>query len=253
MMKRLFSPLCVLSLTMMLAACAGEKMDLTVKARLDGQPASAAAVTVDGVQEGVTGSDGVFAKTLTKKPGAEVEIVVAKEMPGYRIKPWKTSFTMKLPKKGVVDTYAFDADLAATRYVTIVATEKGAPIAEATVTAGGKEAGKTDAKGEFVYEYTELPKGGIDLAVTKPGYSTWKKTGAMEPGQHFEAVLAKRVRVTVTALREEYGQSGGIAGLAVSVDKRQVGRTDARAGEEGAACDQRARLHPGIVEDDGRS
>ncbi len=228
MMKRLFSSLGLLCLTMMLAACAGEKMDLTVKARMDGQPASAAAVTVDGVQEGVTGPDGVFVKTLTKKPGAEVEIVVAKEMPGYRIKPWKTSFTMKLPKKGAVEAYVFDADLAATRYVTIVATEKGAPLAEATVTAGGKEAGKTDAKGEFVYEYGELPKGGIDLAVTRSGYSTWRKTGAVEPGQRLEAALAKRSRVTVTALREEYGQSGGIAGLAVSIDKRQVGRTDAR-------------------------
>ncbi len=227
-MKRVLIPLFVVLAMVMLSACAGEKMDLEVKARLDGQPVAAASVTVDGVPEGVTGSDGVFAKTLTKKPGAEVEIVVAKEMPGYRIKPWKTTFTMKLPKKGTVDKYPFEADLAATRFVTIVATEKGAPVAEASVKAGGKEIGKTDTKGEFVYEYTDLPKGGADLAVTKSGYSVWKKTGSLEPGQRLEAAMSKRARVIVMALREEYGQSGGIAGLVVSIEKREIGKTDAK-------------------------
>ncbi len=227
MMKRVFNPLAVLVLTIMLAAC-GEKMDLEVKARMDGQPAAAATVTVDGVQEGVTGSDGVLAKTLTKKPGAEIQIVVTKEMPGYRVQPWKASVVMKLPKKGVVDKYSFDADLVATRYVTIIATEKGTPLADATVKAGDKEVGKTDAKGEFTYEFKELPKGGAQLTVTKSGYSTWKKTGDLVPGERLAAVLAKRARVTVTALQEEYGQAGGIAGLAVSIDKKQVGRTDAK-------------------------
>ncbi len=226
-MKRALNLFLVL-VPMMLAACAGEKMDLEVKARIGGQPAAGASVTVDGVQEGVTGQDGVFTKVMTRKPGADVEVAVAKEMPGYRIKPWKTTFTMKLPKKGTVDKYSFDADLAATRFVTIIATEKGAPVADAAIKVDGKEAGRTDAKGEFVYEYGELPAKGVELAVTKSGYSTWKKSGAVEPGQRLEAMLAKRARVTVAALTEEYGQSGGIAGLTVSVDKRQIGRTDAK-------------------------
>ena len=79
-------------------------------------------------------------------------------MPGYRIKPWKGTFVMKLPKSGTVDTYVFDADLATTRYVTITATEKGAPVADAIVKATGKEIGKTDAQGVFVYDFKDQPK-----------------------------------------------------------------------------------------------
>ncbi len=226
MAKRVLTAVLIAAASFLFSACAGEKMTLEVKAKMDGQSAAQARVTVDGVEEGVTGADGSFAKPLTKKPGAEVEVVVSKEMPGYRIKPWKTTFLMKLPKKGAVDTYAYEAELAATRYITIVVKEKGAPVADAAVKAGGKEAGKTGANGEFVYEYKDLPKGGIDLAVSKSGYSTWKKTGAVEPGQRLEVALSKRVTVTVTALMEEYGQSSGIPGISVTIDKKAAGKTD---------------------------
>jgi hypothetical protein len=226
MVKRMLTAVLIAGAAIFFSGCAGEKMDLEVKARMDGRPAAQATVTVDGVVEGLTGADGSFAKSVTKKPGAEVEVVVSKEMPGYRIRPWKTTFLMKLPKKGTVDKYAFDADLPATRYITIVVKEKGVPVADAVVKAGGKEAGKTGTNGEFVYEYRDLPKGGIDLAVSKTGYASWKKTGAVEPGQRIEAMLSKRVVVTVTALMEEYGQSSGIPGIAVTIDKKAVGQTD---------------------------
>lgn len=225
MTKRVCSGLMLFALAVLFSGCAGEKMELQVKATLDGKPVAQAGVTVDGIAEGTTGSDGVFTKELTKKPGAEVEIVVAKEMPGYRIAPWRTTFLMKLPKKGSVDAYPFTADLQATRYVTVVALEKGAPVADAAVRSGGKEIGTTDAKGEFVYEYRDLPKGGIDLAVTKSGYSTWKKSGEVEPGTRLEAVIAKRTVVTVTALMDEFGQASGIPGISVTIDKKQVART----------------------------
>ncbi|MDH4163493.1 MAG: PEGA domain-containing protein [Nitrospirota bacterium] len=228
MFKRLLSFVLAGSASLLLFACGGEKMALEVKAKMDGQPVAKAAVTVDGVQEGMTGEDGMFGKILTKKPGAEVEIAVTKEQPGYRIKPWKTSVLMKLPKKGIVEKYVLDADLVAERFVTIVALEKGAPVADAAVLAEGKEIGKTDAKGEFQYSYQTLPKGGADLAVKKPGYGSWKKTGELVPGEHIEAILSKRARVTVTALMEEYGQAGGLAGLSVSIDKRVIGKTDAK-------------------------
>ena len=228
MIKRVLTGLLIAGASFLFAGCAGEKMELEVKARMDGQPAAQAKVTVDGVEAGLTGADGAFTKTLTKKPGAEVEVAVAKEMPGYRIKPWRTTFVMKLPKKGEADKYSFEADLPATRYITIAAMEKGVPVADAVVKAGGKEAGRTGANGEFVYEYQTLPPAGIDLAVSKPGYSTWKKAGSVEPGQRLEAALSKQVTVTVTALTEEYGQSGGIAGLAVTIDKKTVGKTDAK-------------------------
>ena len=228
MIKRVLTAFLVAGASFLFSGCAGEKMELEVKARMDGQPAAQARVTVDGVEAGLTGADGAFAATLTKKPGAEVEVAVAKEMPGYRIKPWKTTFLMRLPKKGVVDKYSFEAELPATRYITVAAMEKGAPVADAVVKAGGKEAGRTGANGEFVYEYQSLPAAGIDLAVSKPGYSTWKKTGSVEPGQRLEAALSKQVTVTVTALTEEYGQASGIAGLAVTIDRKSVGKTDGK-------------------------
>jgi hypothetical protein len=149
-------------------------------------------------------------------------------MPGYRINPWKGTFVMKLPKSGTVDTYVFDADLATTRYVTITATEKGVPVANAIVKAAGKEMGKTDGQGVFVYDFKDLPKSGVNLTVTKPGYATWRKTGQVEPGQRLGAALSKRVMVTVSALMEEYGQSSAISGIAVNISNREVGKTDAK-------------------------
>jgi tetratricopeptide (TPR) repeat protein len=112
--------------------------------------------------------------------------------------------------------------------VTIIATEKGTPVPDAMVKVGGTEAGKTDAKGEFVYEYKDLPQAQIDLAVSKSGYSVWRKTGALEPGQRLEAALTKRVLITISALAEEYGQASGIPGIAVAIDKKQMGKTDAK-------------------------
>jgi tetratricopeptide (TPR) repeat protein len=228
MFKHSIRSILILSASFLLFACAGEKLDLKIKARMDGQPAAQAKVSADGKELGVTGADGTFSQTIRKKPGAEVEVTVVKDMPGYRIMPWKNTFLMKLPKSGTPDTYSFDADLAASRYVTIVATDKGAPVADAAVKAAGKDAGKTDAKGEFVYEYKALPKGGVDLAVTKSGYGVWRKTGAVEPGQRLEAALSKRVLLVVSALAEEYGQAGGIPGVTVTLNKKQIGTTDAK-------------------------
>ena len=228
MMKRVIGTVLIIFAASLLFACSGEKLELQVKARMDGQPAAQAKVTVDSEVQGLTGADGNFSKIIKKKPGVEVEVIVSKEMPGYRIKPWKGTFVMKLPKSGTVDTYVFDADLATTRYVTITATEKGAPVADAIVKATGKEIGKTDAQGVFVYDFKDLPKSGVNLTVTKPGYATWRKTGQVEPGQRLEAALSRRVMVTVTVLMEEYGQSSGISGITVSISNKEVGKTDAK-------------------------
>jgi len=228
MMKRVIGTVLIIFAASLLFACSGEKLELQVKARMDGQPAAQAKVTVDSEVQGLTGADGNFSKIIKKKPGVEVEVIVSKEMPGYRIKPWKGTFVMKLPKSGTVDTYVFDADLATTRYVTITATEKGAPVADAIVKATGKEIGKTDAQGVFVYDFKDLPKSGVNLTVTKPGYATWRKTGQVEPGQRLEAALSRRVMVTVSVLMEEYGQSSGISGITVSISNKEVGKTDAK-------------------------
>ena len=162
--------LLVVCASLPLIAC-GQKLDLEVKARIDGQAAPQAKVVVDGEEQGTTDGEGRFAKTITKKVGAQVEVRVSKDAPGYRIQPWMSSFVVRLPKGGEVDRYSFDADLQATRYLTLVATEKGAPVADAVVSVNGKGAGKTDAKGEFVYDYQGLPKKGVEFAVSKPGYA----------------------------------------------------------------------------------
>ena len=146
MMKHAVRTVLVMFAAFLLFSCSGEKLELNVKARIDGQPVIQAKVTVDNEEQGLTGTDGIFSKIIKKKPGGEVEVIVSKEMPGYRIQPWKGTFVMKLPKAGTVDVYAFDADLAATRYVTIAASDKGGPVADAIVRAAGKEVGKTDAQ-----------------------------------------------------------------------------------------------------------
>jgi tetratricopeptide (TPR) repeat protein len=228
MMKRAVRTVLMMFVASQLFACMGEKLELQVKTRMDGKPAAEAKVTVDNEVQGLTGADGIFSKIIKKKPGGEVEVIVSKEMPGYQIKPWKATFVMKLPKSGKVDTYTFDVDLEATRYVTITATEKGVPVADAIVKVSGKEIGKTDAQGVFVYEYKTLPKSGADLTVTKSGYATWRKTGQLEPGQKLEAVFSKRVIITISTLIEEYGQSSGIPGIAVNINNKEVGKTDAK-------------------------
>jgi hypothetical protein len=133
MIKFSVRPTLLVLASLMLFACASEKLELEVKARMDGKPAAQAKITVDGEEQGVTDTNGTFSKILNKKPGAEVEVAVSKEMPGYRIKPWKTTFLVKLPKSGTVEKYSFDAELPASRYVMIIAMEKESPVPDAVV------------------------------------------------------------------------------------------------------------------------
>lgn len=211
----------------LLAAC-GQRLDIEIKARIDGQPAPQAKVVVDREELGVTDAQGIFAKQLSKKPGAEVEVTVSREMPGYRTEPWKTSFLVKLPKEGQTDTYRFDADLKAMRYVTLRVSEKGAPLPEARVAVGGKEAGVTDAKGELVYLYKDQPAKGAELSVAKAGYGAYRATRALEPGGVIEVALHRETVVAIRALTEEYGRASGVPGLSVNLDGKAVGKTDAQ-------------------------
>src|SRR2546426_762479 len=219
--------LSVLLAAVRLAAC-GERLDIEVKARLDGQPAAQAKVVVDREELGVTDAQGVLAKQIRKKAGAEIELTVSKEMPGYRIEPWKSTFLVKLPKEGQTNTYRFEADLKAMRYVTLRVTEKGAPLPEAKVTVGGKEAGVTDAKGEFVSLYRTQPAKGVEFNVAKTGYSPYRANRRFEPGEVMEVALNRQAVVAVKALTDDYGRASGVPGLSVSVDGKSVGKTDAQ-------------------------
>src|SRR5438128_945691 len=216
-------------LVALLGGC-GQRLDIEVKARIDGQPAAQAKVTVDREELGVTDAQGVFKQQLRKKAGSEVEVTVIKEAPGYRIDPWKATFLVKLPKGDQIDTYRVEADLKAMRYVTLRVSEKGTPLPEAKVTVGGKEEGVTDAKGEFVYSYRTQPVNGAELSVAKTGYSPHRATRQLEPGQVVEVALNRQTVVAIKALTDEYGRTSGVAGLSVSIDGKAVGKTDAQGG-----------------------
>jgi hypothetical protein len=221
--------LSILLAVALLGAC-GQRLDIEVKARIDGQPAAQARVVVDREELGFTDAQGVLAKQISKKAGSEIDVTVSKEMPGYRIDPWKTTFLVKLPKQDQIDTYRFEADLKAVRYVTLRVIEKGAPLPGAKVAVGGKEAGVTDAKGEIVYLYRTQPAKGAELNVAKTGYSTYRANRRFEPGEVIEVALNRQAVVTIKALTDEYGRASGVPGLSVSLDGKTVGKTDAQGG-----------------------
>src|SRR6267378_1151038 len=214
---------------LLLTACSGQQVQLDIKARMEGQPAAGATVMVDGKELGVTDGTGMLAKPITRSAGAEVEVLVSKELSGHRIKPWKTTFLIKLGKDGkVVDRYSFEADLAVTRYFTVAVNEGGTPVTDAIVKLNDKELGKTDAKGELVHEYTTLPPKGVTLTVSKSGYAAWQKSASVQAGERLQVALARRAVLTVTASSDEYGVRAGVPGVAVSIDGRPLGKTDDR-------------------------
>src|SRR2546427_234366 len=214
---------------LLLAACSGQQVQLEIKARMDGQPAAGAPVMVDGREPGMPDGTGVLARPLTRSAGAEVEVLVSKELPGHRIKPWKTTFLIKLGKDGkIVDRYSVEADLAVTRYFTVAVNEQGTPVTDAAVKLNDKALGQTDAKGELVHEYTTLPPKGVTLTVSKPGYAASQKSASVQPGERLEIALARRAILTVTATSDEYGVRAGVPGVAVSVAGRPLGKTDER-------------------------
>ena len=219
----------MLAAIVLLGAC-GERVDIEVKARLDGQPAAGAKVVIEREELGVTDAQGMFAKQISRKAGTELEVTVSKEAPGYRVEPWKTTFLVKLPKDGQANKYRFDADLKAMRYVTLRVNDKGAPLSGARVTVGGKAAGVTDDKGELVYLYRQQPAKGAELGVAREGYGAYRATRRLEPGEVIEVALNRQAVVTVRALTDEYGRASGLPGLSVSMDGKPLGKTDAQGG-----------------------
>lgn len=224
---RLFT---TLSLSLLLFACGdqGPRMDLEINATMNGKAVPHAKVIVDGKQMGETGDDGQFTGTMNRVPGKQMSVELTADMPGIEVQPWKNEFTVKLPNPGEVLKYVFDVDLKATPYVAFSVTEKGVPLAGAVVKAAGAEIGKTDDKGEFFYKFNATSKKPVSLEVGKSGYSDWHKSAALEIGKKFEVELFKRVSVSIEAVKDEYGQGVGVAGIQVSVDGKVVGKTNER-------------------------
>ena len=176
----------------LLLACKGSKtvdLELELAVSLDGKPAPAARVFIDGAEVGVTDNDGHFLQKLSKLPGTEVQVAVEKEAAGYRVDPWKDSFVTKLTQPGIIERYGFKPELSATRYFTLLVTGEGEPVEGASVRIQGKRVAETGAVGEYEYSYQRTPGRGFKVNVSKPGYLAWQKTIRVRPGDMFTVDL----------------------------------------------------------------
>jgi len=198
MVKQMTKIALVLFSTILIFACeAGKKaeVDVAVNVTLDGKPAAQAKVLLDGVESGATDSNGDFSKRITRQPGSEVFVAVQKEAAGYDIEPWKDSFVVKLPKEGAVERYPFKVALRATKFFTLSVTDNDEPLDGASIGIEDKVNVKTDARGEYVHKYQALPEKGLNIRVSKTGYTTWRKRVRVEPGERVVVSLSRRKEV----------------------------------------------------------
>ena len=197
MVKSAINVTIIILASILIVACNVDKqvdLEVEVDVTLDGQPASQAKIFFDGNEVGSTDTNGRFSQQLKKLPGEEVRVSVQKDAHGYRIEPWEDSFVTKLPKNGTVEAYVFKADLQATKYFTFVAFdgENGELLEGAAIRVADKAVGKTDASGEYVYEYKRMPKKGLKLQAALNGYTGWKRSVRITPGQRYEVELNKK-------------------------------------------------------------
>ncbi len=200
MVKQIIRLIFILLSFFLIFACeTGKKaeFELQVEVTLDGKFASDAKVLIDGDELGMTDNSGYFSKKIKKQPGSEIQVSVHKEARGYDIEPWKDSFVLKLPKDGVVDTYKFRAALKSAKYFTIFVSEDGSPIDSASIRIDQKPGAKTDENGEYVYNYQSLPEKGLDLKISKNGFSSWHRKVKAKPGQILEVPLSRKEAVVV--------------------------------------------------------
>jgi len=198
MVKQIIRLIFILLSFFLIFACeSGKKaeFELQVNVTLDGKFAPDARVIMNGEELGVTDNNGFFSKKIKKQPGSEIQVSVHKKVRGYNIEPWKDSFVLKLPREGGVDTYKLRAELESTKYFTIFVSEDGAPIENASIRIDGKSGANTDENGEYVYNFQSLPKKGLDLKISKKGFSSWHRKVKAKPGQILEVALFKKEEV----------------------------------------------------------
>src|SRR6267143_1339825 len=210
--------LSVLLAAVLLGACS-ERVDLEVKARIDGQPAAQAKVVVDREELGVTDAQGVFAKQIRKKAGAEIDVTVSKEdapVPGAKVTVGGNEAGVTDDKGEIVYLYrqqpskGAELNVAKTGYgayralrqfepgqVIDVALNRQAVVAikaltdeygrasgvpGLSVSIDGNTVGKTDAQGAYTYTYRGAPGKKTVIALAAPGYipAAWKTTVRLE-------------------------------------------------------------------------
>ena len=217
-----------LFLALALFACGDKapRMDLEVNVTMNGTFIPHSKIMMDGQLLGETGMDGQFNASTQQLPGKQVKIEAIADVAGFEVQPWKSEFTVKLPNEGEILKYVFDVQLKAAPFVVVAVQEKGLPIAGATVRVDNVEVGKTDEAGNFNYKYPPAGKKTASVEVSKTGYATWKQKANLEPGNRLAVELIKQIAVTFEALKDEYGRGVGIAGITVSINGKQVGKTN---------------------------
>ena len=211
-----------------LAACGDKapRMEMEINVTMNGKLVPHAKIMMDGKLLGETGADGQFISSMKLQPGKQALLEASAETIGFEVQPWQSKFTVKLPNESEVLKYVFDADLKATPFVVIAVLEKGVAVAGATVRVDKHEVGKTDEAGSLVYKYQSASKQTAAVEVTKSGYSTWSKVAKLEPGIKLGVEIFKRIAITLEAVKEEYGSSVGIPGIAVTVGNKKAGKTN---------------------------
>jgi len=102
---------------------------------------------------------------------------------------------VKLPKQGVVERYPFKVALRATKFFRLYVTDNDGPLEGASIGIEDKVNVKTDASGEYVHRYQALPEKGLNIRVSKTGYTTWRKRARVEPGERVDVSLSRRKEV----------------------------------------------------------
>lgn len=200
--------------------------DLSVDVTLDGFPLVDVEVLVDGIVTGKTDASGLFAKTLSKMPDYPVRIEVKNESGQVRTGNWETSFSVKPRKDGEPrEKLAFSVKMQ--RFVVVMVTHDGSPVAAAQVSVGGRAAGVTGADGSLHVPIDRWPSAGLRLAAKKEGAGESELAYKGESGDRVEVPLYTEAIVQIEALEDRNGLAKPIRAAAVSVNGRDVGRTGA--------------------------
>jgi len=201
-------------------------VDLAVAVTLDGRALADADVVVDGASIGKTDAKGLFAQTIAKLPDHPVKIEVKKEGKKVRLATWTQTFTVKANKDAVAhEKQSFS--VAMERFVVVAVTHEGAPVEGAKVFAAGKDAGVTGADGTLQVAFGKWPAAGVRLAARKEGLGEAEVTYKGESGDQVDMPLYAEAIIRVEAVEERNGVTKPIAGAAVAVAGRDVGKTGA--------------------------
>src|SRR2546428_531505 len=187
--------LSVLLAAVLLGACS-ERLDLEVKARIDGQPAAQATVVVDREQLGVTDAQGEIVYLYRQQPAKGAELNVAKTGYGaYRaVRQFEPGQVVEvaLNRQAVVAIKALTDEYG-----------RASGVPGLSVSIDGNTVGKTDAQGAYTYTYRGAPGKKAVIALAAPGYipAAWKTTvrleGPVNLQRYFYPTTPKPIRIGI--------------------------------------------------------